>query len=139
MKLIMRVVCVAVPVLFIVGCASELARVDLNGDKKTDVVFGVNTTGHFYYADYLVAADLSMSDGTYQKKSLIKLRGQPDRAWFEDIDNDGDLDLRCRLSSKSRWDHVVDGDYVSWNDGNGNFSRLEPTGNATLLQGRSTP
>jgi hypothetical protein len=40
-------------------------------------------------------------------------------------DGDGDLDLRCTQSSKTRWDHIVDGEYVALNDGLGNFDQLE--------------
>ena len=125
MKLTTGLICVAAMALFLGGCASEIARVDLNGDSRVDVVSGLNAESHFYYLDYKMTVELSMPDGTYKKKSLMQFRGRPDRVWFEDIDRDGDLDLRCELSSKSRWDQVDDGNHVSLNDGNGNFGELK--------------
>lgn len=136
MKLTMVLICVAAMVLFLGGCASEIAQVDLNGDSRVDVVSGLNAESHFYYFDYKMAVELSMPDGTYQKKPLVQFRGRPDRVWFEDSDRDGDLDLRCELISKSRWDQVSDGEYVSLNDGNGNFGELKRLEDAARRQVR---
>jgi len=107
------------------GCASYNSQVDLNNDGRVDTVSGFQTEGHYFYADYRLNQALSNPDTTYQQKSIADFRGKPDEIWFEDVDGDGDLDLRCKLSSKTRWDHIVDGEYVALNDGQGNFGGLE--------------
>jgi hypothetical protein len=106
------------------GCASYTHQADLNSDDRMDSVRGNYGEGHFFYADYQLNQKASRPDGTHEKRSLAKFRGKPDEIWFEDVDNDGDLDLLCRLSSKTRWDHIVDGEYVALNDGLGNFEAL---------------
>jgi hypothetical protein len=98
---------------------------DLNGDSKLDTVSGHYGEGHYFYADFQLSEKLSRPDGTYRERPLVQFRGEPDDIWFEDVDSDGDLDLRCTQSSKTRWDHVVDGEYVALNDGQGNFGELE--------------
>jgi hypothetical protein len=107
------------------GCASYTHQVDLNSDDRLDTVRGNYTEGHYFYADFQLNQNVSRPDGAYEKRSLAQFRGKPDEIWFEDVDNDGDLDLRCRQSSKTRWDHIVDGEYVALNDGLGNFEELE--------------
>ena len=139
MRLITGLLCAAAMALLCAGCATEIARVDLNGDGSPDVVRGLNAESHFYYFDYNVVAEFSGPEGTYQRKPLMTFRGRPDQVWFEDADQDGDLDLRCVLNSKSRWDHVVNGNYVSWNNGEGDFGRLELLGDATKPQARPAP
>jgi hypothetical protein len=112
-------------IALLAGCASYTHQVDLNSDDRLDTVRGNYTEGHYFYADFQLNQNVSRPDGTYEKRSLAQFRGKPDEIWFEDFDNDGDLDLRCRQSSKTRWDHIVDGEYVALNDGLGNFEELE--------------
>jgi len=107
------------------GCATYTDQVDLNNDSRLDTVSGYYTEGHYFYADYQLNERLSRPDGTYSKRPLVQFRGKPDEIWFEDVDKDGDLDLRCKQSSKTRWDHIVDGEYVALNDGTGDFGELE--------------
>jgi len=107
------------------GCASYTTRVDLNDDSRLDIVSGQYAEGHYFYADFRLNERLSGPDGTYQERPLVQFRGKPDELWFEDVDGDGDLDLRCKQSSKTRWDHIVDGEYVALNDGQGHFDELE--------------
>jgi len=107
------------------GCAGYKSQVDLNNDGRSDTVSGFHTEGHYFYADYRLNQAISQPDATYQEKPLADFRGKPDEIWFEDVDGDGDLDLRCQQSSKTRWDHIVDGEYVALNDGLGNFDQLE--------------
>lgn len=107
------------------GCASYTAHVDLNNDGRFDVVSGQHAEGHFFYADFQLNEKLSRPDETYQEKSLVRFRGKPDEISFADVDGDGDLDLRCKQTSQTRWDYIVDGEYVALNDGTGNFGELE--------------
>jgi len=107
------------------GCAGYRNHVDLNNDGTLDTVSGFYTEGHYFYADYRLKQELSQPDATYQEKAVTDFRGKPDEIWFEDVDGDGDLDLRSKLSSKTRWDHIVDGEYVALNDGLGNFGELQ--------------
>jgi hypothetical protein len=101
--------------------------VDLNDDGSLDTVIGHYGEGHYFYADFHLNQKLSQPDGTHQKKPIAQFRGKPDDIRFEDVDDDGDLDLLCKQSSKTRWDHIVDGEYVALNDGLGNFGELEST------------
>jgi len=124
MKLTARLFGLGAFVALLGGCASYTHQVDLNSDDRLDTVRGNYGEGHFFYADYQLNQKVSRPDGTYEKRSLAQFSGKPEEIWFEDVDNDGDLDLLCRLSSKTRWDHVVDGEYVALNDGNGKFEEL---------------
>jgi hypothetical protein len=112
-------------VSLLAGCASYTHHVDLNNDSRLDTVSGHYTEGHYFYADYQLNQKLSRPDGTYWERPIAEFRGKPDEISFEDVDRDGDLDLRCKQSSKTRWDHVVDGEYVALNDGTGSFGELE--------------
>ncbi len=124
MKLAARILGLGVFVFLLGGCASPTNQVDLNGDGSLDNVNGHYGEGHYFYADFHLSEKLSRPDGTYQKKSIAQFRGKPDDIRFEDVDNDGDLDLLCKQSSKTRWDHIVDGEYVALNDGRGDFDEL---------------
>ena len=126
MKFTGRTLGLALFVLLLGGCASYTAQVDLNDDSRLDTVSGQYAEGHYFYADFRLNEKLSRPDGTYQERPLVQFRGKPDELWFEDVDGDGDLDLRCKQSSKTRWDHIVDGEYVALNDGLGNFEELQP-------------
>ena len=125
MKLTCKILGLGVLASVLGGCASYTAHVDLNNDSRLDIVSGFYTEGHYFYADYQLTGKLSQPDRTYQKRPLIQFRGEPDEIWFEDVDKDGDLDLCCRQSSKTRWDYIVEGEYVALNDGLGNFGKLE--------------
>ena len=107
------------------GCAGYSNHVDLNNDGELDTVSGFHTEGHYFYADYRLKQELSQPDATSQGNTVADFRGKPDEVWFEDVDGDGDLDLRAKQSSKTRWDHIVDGEYVALNDGLGNFGELQ--------------
>lgn len=107
------------------GCASYTSQVDLNNDGRPDAVSGFDTEGHYFYSDYRLNQVLSQPDATHRATAIANFRGRPDEIQFEDVDGDGDLDLRCKLSSKTRWDHVVDGEYIAFNDGLGNFGELQ--------------
>jgi hypothetical protein len=126
MKLIGKTLGLGVLVSALAGCASYTKQADLNNDARPDTVSGHHTEGHFFYSDYQLYQELSRPDGTYEKRRLVKFNGKPDDIWFEDVDKDGDLDLRCTQTSKTRWDYIVDGEYVALNDGRGNFGELEP-------------
>ncbi len=67
MKPVTGLVSAAAITLLLSGCATELARVDLNGDGKEDRVSGQNGEGHYYYFDYEMIAELSAPDGTYRR------------------------------------------------------------------------
>jgi hypothetical protein len=124
-KLTGKVLGIGVFVSLLGGCASYTNHVDLNDDSRLDTVKGHYAEGHYFYADFHLNERLSRPDGTYQERPLVRFRGKPDDIRFEDVDNDGDLDLLCKQSSKTRWDHIVDGEYVALNDGQGNFDELE--------------
>jgi len=125
MKLIGKILGLAVFVSVLGGCTSYTRHVDLNSDSRLDSVCGCYTEGHYFCADYQLTEKLSRPDGTYEKRPLVQFKGKPDDIWFEDVDKDGDLDLRCTQSSKTRWDYIVDGEYVALNDGVGNLGKLE--------------
>jgi hypothetical protein len=135
MRLTAKTLFPAVFLALLAGCASYTSQVDLNNDSRLDTVSGVHTEGHWFYADYRLTQRISQPDGTHLERSLIQFRGKPDELWFEDLDGDGDLDLRATLSSKTRWDYIVDGEYVALNDGHGNFGELELVDGATRAVG----
>jgi hypothetical protein len=126
MNLVGRILGLGVLVSALGGCASYTKQADLNNDARTDTVSGHYTEGHYFYSDYQLYQEISRPDGTYEKNRLVQFRGKPDDIWFEDVDDDGDLDLRCTQTSKTRWDYIVDGEYVALNDGRGHFGELEP-------------
>ena len=130
MKLVVKMLGLAVLVAVLGGCASYTKQADLNGDAKPDTVTGQYAEGHFYYADYQLHQEVSQPDGTYEKKPVALFKGKPDDIRFEDVDNDGDLDLLSTQTSKTRWDYIVDGEYVALNDGRGNFGELQPVDTA---------
>ena len=130
MKLVVKMLGLGALVAALAGCASYTKQADLNNDAKPDTVTGQYAEGHFYYSDYQLHQEVSRPDGTYERKPVALFKGKPDDIRFEDVDNDGDLDLRSTQTSKTRWDYIVDGEYVALNDGRGNFGQLEPVDSA---------
>lgn len=124
----------AVFALSLTGCASYSTQVDLNNDGSPDSVVGNYSETHFYYADFVLKNTLS-SDRAGQARVIARFNGRPEEIRFVDFDNDGDVDLQCIQISKTRWDRIIDGEYVALNDGKGNFGDLkrisEPVAAAT--------
>ena len=117
-------------VLALAGCDNRPrnynAYVDLNNDKKQEVVAGNYGKAHWDYVDYDLTAKISNPDGSYgEPKLLMRFRDKPDQINFTDLDGDGDLDLVFSRYGKAHWDYVDYDTFVAKNDGKGNFGEPE--------------
>lgn len=127
MKSIKKYFCIGALTLLISGCVGKpidfKTSVDLNGDKRPDLVTGELGEYHFNYIDYNIKVKLSNLNGTYQKtKRILQIKGRPDNINVIDCDQDGDLDLVFSKYKNIGSDSSVYETYVSRNDGKGNFS-----------------
>jgi hypothetical protein len=123
MGFIRKALGIAALVLTLAGCQRTTPRnynfyVDLNRDKRPDVVAGDYSKSHWSYDDYDLTAKISNPNGSYGKpKLLMRFKDKPDQIDFVDIDGDGDLDLVFSEYGKY---HLTYDDYdtfVAKNDG----------------------
>ena len=76
-------------VLALTGCKEENKNhntyVDLNNDKKQEIVSGNYGEAHWNHVDYNLTTKISNSDGSYGKsKVLLKFKNKPDQIDFTD-------------------------------------------------------
>jgi len=114
-------------VLTLAGCDNQLKNyntyVDLNNDKKQEIVTGGYGKSHLNYVDYNLTAKISNSEGIYSEpKLLMRFKESPKQINFTDLDGDGDLDLVFSEIGKSHLTYVNYDTFVAKNDGEGNFS-----------------
>ena len=117
-------------VLALAGCDNQPrnynAYVDLNGDKRQEVVAGNYGQKHWDYVDYDLTAKISNSDGGYgEPKLLMRFKGRPGQIEFTDLDGDGDLDLVFSKYGQKHWSTVDYDTFVAKNNGKGNFGEPE--------------
>lgn len=117
-------------VLALAGCNNQRgtynACVDLNNDKKQEVVVGNYGKAHWFYVDYDLTTKLSNPDGCCgEPKLLMRFRDRPDKIEFTDLDGDGDLDLVFSRYGKAYWFYVDYDTFIVINDGKGNFGEPE--------------
>ena len=130
MRFVRKALGIGALVLALAGCDNKPrnfnAYVDLNNDKKQEVVAGNYGKSRWNYIDYDLTAKISNSDGSYaEPRLLMRFKDKPDQIEFTDLDGDGDLDLVFSKYGKSRWNYIDYDTFVAKNDGEGNFGEPE--------------
>lgn len=95
--------------------------VDLNGDRKPEIVFGEYGEKHKTYWDYNLMAKFSTEGYQAEPRLIQQFRNCPDQINFIDIDGDGSLDLVFNVYGEWHRTYIDYDTYVAKNDGSGNF------------------
>ena len=130
MRFVRKALGIGALVLALAGCDNQPRNfnfyIDLNGDKRQEVVAGNYGQTHLNYVDYDLTSKISNSDGSYGKlKLLMRFKGRPDQIEFTDLDGDEDLDLVFSRYGQKHWNSVDYDTFVAKNDGKGNFGEPE--------------